>query len=196
MHLTHASAVYNGTDKISQVIRRTGAAAVQIGCSLGQTANLSTSHLSMPMLQALLLGVPLHDAGSCLLVARSARPLKDRPLEHAGGSGSSPHSKLIHAAGEVPQLLAGSDVKNVEHHCSLFPGVAGVLAAVGDDVLFMRTVIYQADLVVAEPLDAAKGWATPKGNAPCVHCGDVAALGRPLDKAFSPETALVDLLQA
>lgn len=33
-----------------------------------------------------------------------------------------------------------------------------------------------ADLIVTEPLDATKGRATPDGNPPGVHCGQVATL--------------------
>lgn len=52
---------------------------------------------------------------------------------------------------------------------------------------------HEADLVVTEPLDAAKGGATPDGHSSGMNCGDIAALGGPLHKAFCPEAALVDL---
>ena len=51
----------------------------------------------------------------------------------------------------------------------------------------------EAHLVVTKPLDAAKGGAAPNSHPPGVHCGDIAALGRPLHKAFCPEAAFVNL---
>lgn len=54
-------------------------------------------------------------------------------------------------------------------------------------------VALEPHLIVAEPLNAPKGGATPDRHPPGVHCGDVAALGRPLHKALGPEAALVHL---
>lgn len=72
-----------------------------------------------------------------LLVMWATSPLEDRPLQHPSCTGSCSHSKLIYTASEVPQLLAGPDVKNIEDDSGLVPGVAGVLTAVGDKVLLV-----------------------------------------------------------
>ena len=86
--------------------------------------------------------------GSCqtsnlysLLVMWATSPLEDRPLQHPGCAGSCSHSKLIYTASEIPQLLAGPDVKDIEDDSGLVPGVAGVLTAVGDEVLLVRAEV-------------------------------------------------------
>ena len=76
------------------------------------------------------------------LVIRASSPLEDRPLQHACSAGSGTNSKLIHTASEVSQLPASSDVKDIEHHSGLLPRVAGVLAAVGDQVLLIGAEVY------------------------------------------------------
>lgn len=81
-----------------------------------------------------------------LLVMRASSPLEDRPLEHASSASSSAHSKLIYTAGEVSQLSACPDVKDVEDDRGLLSGVAGVLAAVCDEVLLIGAEVHQANL--------------------------------------------------
>lgn len=51
----------------------------------------------------------------------------------------------------------------------------------------------RAHLVVTEALQPGKGRATPDSHSPGVDSGNIAALGRPLHEALSPETALVHL---
>lgn len=87
-----------------------------------------------------------HSGAFHLLVMRPSCPLEDRPLEHPSGASRCSHSKLIHTASEVPQLPASPDVKYIEHHSGLVPGVAGVLAAVGDHVLFIGAEVNQSHL--------------------------------------------------
>ena len=77
---------------------------------------------------------------------RAASPFEDWPLEHASCAGSSADSEFIHAAGEVPELSAGSDVKDVEDDSRLLPWVAGILTAVCDQVLLIGAEVYQANL--------------------------------------------------
>ena len=73
-------------------------------------------------------------------------PLEYRPLEHASRASSSADSKLIHTASEVPELPACPDVKDIEYNSGLLPGVAGVLAAVCDDVFLIGAEVNQSDL--------------------------------------------------
>ena len=81
-----------------------------------------------------------------LLVMRSSSPLEDRPLEHASSASSSAYSKLIYTASEVSQLSACPDVKDIEDDRGLLSGVAGVLAAVRDEVLLVGAEVHQANL--------------------------------------------------
>lgn len=98
----------------------------------------------------------MHD-GVDSLVLGSSSPLEDRPLEHAGCAGSSAHSKLIHTAGEVPEFPACSDVEDIEDHGGLFPGVAGVLAAVCDEVLLIWAEVHQTNLKHTQPFQKESG---------------------------------------
>lgn len=84
--------------------------------------------------------------GGPSLVMWPSSPLEDWPLQHASDTSSSAHSKFIHAACEVSEFPASPDVKDVEDHCGLLPRVAGVLAAVGDDVLLIWAEVHQSDL--------------------------------------------------
>ena len=103
---------------------------------------------------------PLLDADADVassLVMRASSPLEDRPLEHASSARSSAHSKLIHTAGEVSELPASPDVKDVEDHSGLLAWVAGVLAAVGDEVLLIGAEVHQANLSTAGNRVAGRG---------------------------------------
>ena len=80
---------------------------------------------------------------------RASSPLEDWPLEHASGAGSGAHSKLIDTASEVSELPASPDVKDIENHSGLFARVAGVLAAVGDEILLIGAEVHQANLSTA-----------------------------------------------
>lgn len=80
---------------------------------------------------------------------RAPGPLEDRPLKHASRASSSTNSKLIHAPSEISQLPACSDVKDIEHNSGFFPWVAGVLAAVGDEVFLIRAEVHKANLEAA-----------------------------------------------
>ena len=73
-------------------------------------------------------------------------PLEDRPLQHPSRASSCSHGKLIHTASEVPQLLASPDVKDVENNSGLVPRVAGVLTAVGDQVLLIGAEVNKPNL--------------------------------------------------
>ena len=113
------------------------------------------------------------DAASSL-VMRASSPLEDRPLEHASGTSSSAHSKLIHTAGEVSELPACPDVKDIEDHGGLLSWVAGVLAAVGDEVLLIGAEVYQANLSTAGRRGCKGGYHEGAGG---VHQGGMGGRG-------------------